>query len=85
MGGQISNVPPLMEEHELRVLFENDFGPVSKFKFITNNREPQAGADRKMALIELPTVQVRAHLHFLAALSSHVRVNVDDPIPSSAD
>mmetsp|Transcript_30297 Transcript_30297/g.71684 ORF Transcript_30297/g.71684 Transcript_30297/m.71684 type:complete len:218 (+) Transcript_30297:3-656(+) len=53
----VSNVPSHMEEEGLKALFEDAFGPVSKFKFITNNREPTPTADRKMALIELPSVQ----------------------------
>jgi hypothetical protein len=54
----ISNIPLIMEESSLRALFEDHFGPVSKFKFITNSNREGQPSERKMALIELPTVQV---------------------------
>jgi len=51
----ISNIPLHVTEDDLKGLFA-DYGPVAKLKFISGRSETQT-VDRKMALVELPSIQ----------------------------
>jgi len=53
----VSNVPDMMNEEALAIMFQ-EFGPVTKVKFLPSKADPsRAGTPRKMALVELPSVE----------------------------
>jgi len=74
----VSNISPNISEDEIRAIFDVH-GVVTKIKFITNNRDGAPQSDRKMCLVELPSVQDAAEalcaVHGKSADGLRIRVS----------
>ena len=74
----VSNISPNLGEDDIREIFDGQ-GPVTKIKFISKEREGAPQSDRKMCLVEMPSVQAAAEclcaLHACTADGLRLRIS----------